>query len=180
MNHRLVESAGYGEAYTDSGFKVELVGNETMRANWGSIEPALRTAFTGSDYNIPGYTDDNPVDFTLRGIEGKMGTGLKHVLTRDSAGQVLGGFFCIPTERTEHETDCDVGWVFLMPNLTSFRDRLAIMDSMVGLVIETVRSAGYQRMVTKMGTAAGAKSLKRYSINHEPTAEEKNRWVLIL
>jgi len=182
MNHHpTVGSANSGEHYTNPGFSVELVDSETMRENWESIETALYAAFTGADYSIPDYTVDNPVNFTRKGIDGQLGTGLHHVLTRSNDGQVLGGIFCIPTERVEHETDCDVGWVFITPDIASFRDRLAIMDTMVGLVLDTVRNAGYKRMVTKMGTTAGGKSLsKRYGLNHEPIAGEENRWVMIL
>jgi len=163
--------------------EVLFLTNEKMEARWEAIEAALRAAFRGARFIDPGYTDDTPVDHTRDGIHGKLrdGLGLGHVLAVDG-DRVLGGFFCIPTERTPDEIEndvrwCDVGWVFVSHDAPR-EHRAWIMDTMLARAYAALKEAGFEQIVSNMGTRAGAKSLeKNYGFVDMSTDEQPNRWV---
>ena len=164
---------------TDS-FHVSLVDNNVMSERWDEVEAALRTAFAGSEYIDEGYGIDNPINFTRAGVDGKLGQNMGHALATNGADRIIGGIFCIPTTRPANINETDVGWVFLIPDISP-RTRLQVMDALVDTLATTLDTAGYQSVVTNMGTQAGADSLSiRYGITPAPIEGKPNRWVATL
>lgn len=158
-------------------FNIVFVDGLAMQARWEDVEFALRRTFKGAAFNDDGYTVENPVQFTRAGVDGCLGPGLKHLLALGEIGEVLGGFFCVPTLRTEKQTSCDIGWLFVVPELEHAAQR-RMVDSLVQQALQAVKEAGFERIVTNMGTLAGAKSFGRhYGFVHSPTTEKSNRWV---
>ncbi|WP_331742820.1 hypothetical protein [Kitasatospora sp. NBC_01300] len=157
--------------------EIRLVDEHFMKARWDDIETTLRRTFRDSSFNDSGYTVDNPVDFTRSAVHGGLGPGIKHLVALDDSGHLMGGFFCIPTERGEGQEATDIGWFFSVPELD--RDhRRAMVDAFVERMFQTLREAGFKRIETNMGTPAGAKALgQRYGFVHAPTAEHANRWL---
>ncbi|MER6046644.1 hypothetical protein ABT168_04095 [Streptomyces sp. NPDC001793] len=157
--------------------EIRLVDEHFMKARWDDIESTLRHTFENSQFNDDGYTVDNPVDFTRSAIEGGLGPSVKHLVALDDSGKMLGGFFCIPTERKEGQEATDLGWFFVVPEVD--RDtRREIVDTFLERVFQMLRDAGFKRIESNMGTPAGAKSLgRRYGFVHAPTAEWSNRWL---
>jgi len=162
--------------------EVLFLTNEEMGARWEAIEAALRAAFRGARFIDSGYTLDTPVKHTRKGIDGELrgGLGLGHVLAVDG-DRVLGGLFCVPTERTPDEITrdvrwCDVGWVFVSHDAER-DDRAWIMDTLLKRAFAALREAGFEQIVTNMGTRAGAQSLGSYGFVDKSTDEQPNRWV---
>lgn len=158
--------------------EILLVDESFMKRRWDDIETALRHSFEHSQFNDDGYTADNPVNFTRNGIEGRLGPGIKHLVALDGKGMVLGGLFCVQTERLEgQEAATDVGWLFALPEID--RDtRRQMVDTFFERLFQTLRDAGFKRIETNLGTLAGSKSLsRRYGFVHAPTSEQTNRWI---
>jgi hypothetical protein len=52
------------------------------------------------------------------------------------------------------------------------------MDGLVACVRTTIMGAGYNRLVTRMGSVEGARMFeRRYNIVHDPLPDQPNRWV---
>jgi hypothetical protein len=156
---------------------IVFVDGLAMQARWEDIEFALRRTFKDAVFNDDGYTVENPIQFTRAGVDGRLGPGLKHLLALDEMGEVLGGFFCVPTQRTEGRASCDIGWLFVVSELDRATQR-RMVDSLVQQALQAVKEAGFERIVTNMGTLAGAKSLgQHYGFVHSPTTEKSNHWI---
>ena len=57
------------------------------------------------------------------------------------------------------------------------RFRHEVMNAIINKVHEVTKSAGFKRIITEMGTEAGAKFLcKKHNYVHTPTENQQNRW----
>ncbi|MFD8477912.1 hypothetical protein [Kitasatospora sp. NPDC059673] len=155
--------------------RIVLADAEFMKSRWDDVLSALNSAFADSVFNDAGYTADNPVAFTRAGVDGKLGPGMKHVLALGTREAVVGGWFCIPTARTTDATECDAGWIFVVPGMERAARR-QLVDRIVEMGFQTMRDAGFRYVVSNMGTPAGAKSMSRYGFVHQPIEGKQNRW----
>lgn len=125
--------------------EIMLVDASFMKDRWDDIESALRRSFEDSQSNDEGYTADNPVEFTRSAVEGKMGSGVKHLVAVDETGKVIGGFFCIHTVRKEGQEATDAGWIFAVPELDR-EPRREMVDTFFERAFRTLRTAGFKRI----------------------------------
>ncbi|WP_438489960.1 GNAT family N-acetyltransferase [Streptomyces sp. S186] len=156
-------------------FEVRLLDGAGMRSCWDEVERMLRKAFESAQYNDEGYSIENPVHFTRAGVDGELGPGVKHVVAIEN-GALVGGFFCLPTRPNKGEKSCDVGWVFLAPDLPRAYRR-GVLDAIMERGFQTVKDGGFERIVSNMGTMAGSRALTRYGFVHSPVPGRQNRWV---
>ena len=52
-----------------------------------------------------------------------------------------------------------------------------MLDRLMNLVFDTLRSCGFEQIITDMGTARGAKVIGSRYFVHAPIPEKSNRWV---
>jgi len=143
-------------------FTVQLVSNKVMRRHWNTVENALIIAF--SDERIKflneNFTSERPIEHTREAVWRTDEPGMSHILSFDMNHQIAGGILCVPTIPNGREIT-DVGWFFLMPNV-GIKTRRELNDAMMDKLVSTLRTAGYKRIVTEMGTKAGAEICSRY------------------
>lgn len=159
-------------------FTVGLADNATIERHWGQVQETMRDAFDGATYFEEGRTVENGIRHIGRALKGELDCEVGHAVALDQrANEVVGGIFCVPTSRPEDRTDADIGWIFVGHDVP-IRVRPRVMDGLVACVMTTLVDAGYQRLVTRMGSVQGAKMLShRYSIAQEPLPGQPNRWV---
>ncbi|MFB6814333.1 hypothetical protein ACFCV8_07285 [Streptomyces sp. NPDC056347] len=157
-------------------FQVRILKEADILTRWGDVELALRKAFKGAHYNDAGYSSDNPVRFTRSGVDGDLGAGVVHLIAEDEMQEIVGGFFCLPTRSQKGDRSCDVGWVFLDPDLDR-RYRRGVLGAMMEKGFQIVKAGGFERIVSNMGTEAGSAALTRYGFEHSPVPGKWNRWV---
>jgi len=156
--------------------KVMLVDNNVVRERWPEIEAAVRDAFAPAEYSDPTKTTEDVLQYIQGGLDGKLRPALGHALAISAADKVVGAVFCVPTERKPGETSCDIGYIFTSPQVGG-HVRLDMLNRLMNLVFDTLRSCGFERIITDMGTVAGAKTIGRRFFVHAPTPEKSNRWV---
>lgn len=157
-------------------FKVVLVDNDVVRARWPEIEAAVRDAFAPAEYSDPAKTIENVLQYIQGGLDGRLRPALGHALAISATDEVVGAVFCVTTGREPGETSCDIGYIFTSPQVGG-RVRLDMLNRLMNLVFDTLRSCGFEWIITDMGTVAGAKAIGRRFFVHAPTAEKSNRWV---
>jgi hypothetical protein len=153
-----------------------LVDNNVVRKRWSETEAAVRDAFASAEFSDPKKTTKDVLQYIQGGLDGKLRSALGHVLAISEADKVVGAVFCVPTEREPGETSCDIGYIFTSPQV-SRPVRMDMLDRLMNLVFNTLRSCGFERIITDMGTVAGAKVIGRRYFVHAPTPEKSNRWV---
>lgn len=157
-------------------FKIVLVDNNVARERWPEIEATVRDAFAAAEFSDPTRTTESVLEYIQRGIDGRLRSVLGHVLAISATDKVVGAVFCVPTGREPGETSCDIGYIFTSPQVGG-RVRLDMLNRLMSLVFDTLRSCGFERIITDMGTVAGAKTIGRRYFVHAPTPEKSNRWV---
>jgi len=158
---------------------VKVVDQDFIKERWSEIESLITSVFKCSNFNDK-FTSERPLWHIQEGLNGSLGTGIKHVIALSSEDIILGAAFCIPTHRNEGETSCDLGW-FFVSNTISHVGRIRVTDGIGNKVYEELKKAGFNKIITEMGTEAGAKLMqKRHGYVHEPQGEKTNRWVKIL
>ena len=157
-------------------FKVVLVDNRVVRERWPGIEDAVRDAFAPAEFSDPKKTTEDVLQYIRRGLDGRLRSALGHVLAISATEKVVGAVFCVPTEREPGETSCDIGYIFTSLQVGG-RVRLDMLNRLMNLVFDTLRSCGFERIVTDMGTVAGAKTIGRRFFVHAPIPEKSNRWI---
>lgn len=161
---------------TGHDFKVVLVDNNVVRERWPEIEAAVRDAFAPAEFSDPAKTTEDVLEYIQRGLDGRLRSVLGHVLAISATDRVIGAVFCVPTGREPGETGCDIGYIFTSPQVGG-RVRLDMLNRLMNLVFDTLRSCGFERIITDMGTVAGAKVIGRRFFVHAPTPEKSNRWI---
>ncbi len=156
--------------------KIVLVDNNVVRDRWPEIEAVVRDAFATAEFSDPTKTTESVLQYIQRGLDGRLHSALGHVLAISTTDKVIGAVFCVPTEREPDETSCDIGYIFTSPQVGG-RVRLDMLNRLMNLVFDTLRSCGFERIITDMGTVAGAKTIGRRFFVHAPTLEKSNRWV---
>jgi len=156
--------------------KIVLVDNNVVVERWPEIETAVRDAFAAAEFSDPTRTTESVLQYIQRGLDGRLRSVLGHVLAISATDKVVGAVFCVPTGREPGETSCDIGYIFTSPQVGG-RVRLDMLNRLMSLVFDTLRSCGFERIVTDMGTVAGAKTIGRRFFVHAPTPEKSNRWV---
>lgn len=161
---------------------IRLVDSDFLINIWADVEATLRKTYAAADFSdefsAGGVESVNgPLDWTRSGINGALGREFKHLIALGQAGQIFGGIFCVPASRNEGETGCDVGWIFVVPEASPALRR-SILDEMMERLDNWLRECGFERIVTDVGTRAGAKSFSRYyGWVYSPLPEESNRWI---
>jgi hypothetical protein len=157
-------------------YEILLVANDFVQDRWEEISMLLKSAFTGA--TLPaGFSADRPAKHTWEELHKPGRDGLEHVVAVAEGGRLLGAIFCVPTQRPEEAITCDVGWFFTVATLPGSK-RLALSNAMVTRVHEVLAEAGYEAVVTEMGTEDGGIYLScRHGYVPAPTAERKNRWI---
>lgn len=167
-----------GEQTADGTFRVLIVDGATVIRRWDDIEAAMRHAFDGSAFN-DGFAVWRPLTHTREGAEGPGREKYRHALALNADDAIIGGFFRVPVQREPEETDADLGWFFAsVPDSDAGYSRRDVADEIVITANALSKRAGFSRIVTNMGTAAGARFLRdRHSYIHEPlTHDKQNRW----
>lgn len=160
-------------------FKILVVEHGFIKDRWPDVDSFVKHEFQDSNFN-DGFTVDRPFWHIQKGLDGKLGPGIKHVLALDPEETILAAAFCIPTHKGDGENSCDIGW-FLSSSELSRVQKVRVLDQVFDKVHEVTKAAGFQEIVTNMGTQEGAKYLgKRQGYIHQPNKEKANRWVKTL
>ncbi len=155
-------------------YKVEVVDSAFVLARWSEIDAILYRVFGDSQFNDK-FGRSRPKEHTLENLKEPYQEGIKHILAFDSNDNVLGAFFVIPTQKPEGKDDCDLGWMFTIELHQQLRHEVA--NAIVDKVHQVTQRAGFSRIITEMGTKAGARFLaKKHGYVHTPTEEKLNRW----
>jgi len=155
-------------------YRIEVVDHEYVLSRWREIEEILYRVFAESTFN-GSFGRTRPAEHTYKMVTEPYQEGIKHVMALDSNNDILGAFFAIPAYQPPGKEDCDLGWMFTIELHRRFRHE--VMDAIVNKVHEVTKSAGFKRIITEMGTEAGAKFLsKKYNYIHTPTENQHNRW----
>lgn len=154
---------------------IRLLSSTELLDRWPSVAPEIHGFFAGAAMNS-GWAEGRPAEHTRSVLTGQDSGKFVHALAIDATDEVRGALFCIPSLRQADE-DADPGWFSTSPKLAS-EDRRRLADNLWALAHEVMRCAGFSRVVTSMGTEAGARFLAtRHGYVHEPTEDEDNRWV---
>lgn len=172
----LTEDSNAVDGHTGREFKVVLVDNSELRERWPAVEAAVRDAFATAEFSDPAKTTESVLQYIQRGLDGRLHSALGHVLAITGADKIVGAVFCVPTEREPDEISCDIGYIFTSQEVGG-RVRLDMLNRLMSLVFKTLRTCGFERIITDMGTVAGAKAIGRRFFVHAPTPEKSNRWV---
>ena len=156
-------------------YNVRVVNNDYVKSRWNEIEEILYRVFSGSQFNSD-FKRTRPAEHTWLKMHEDSPENAGHVMAFDQNNEILGAFFVIPTFMPEGQEECDIGWMFTIELHRRFRHE--VLDSIVNMVHDTIRDAGFKRIVTEMGTDAGARFLaKKYGYIHKPTETQDNRWI---
>lgn len=174
---QIPETSG-GRLAVAPGFIVELADNAIIESRRDQVQSAMRAAFEGATYFEEGRTVENGIRHIGRALKGELDTEVGHAVAFNTdADEIVGGIFCVPTSRRPDQTDADIGWVFVGRDVPP-RVQLRVMDGLVACVRTTIMGAGYNRLVTRMGSVEGARMFeRRYNIVHDPLPDQPNRWV---
>jgi hypothetical protein len=160
-------------------YEIRLVSSGFVESRWDEISELLRAAFSGSTLS-EGFTAERPAQHTWEEIHKPGGSKLGHIVAIGRDGGLLGAAFCVPTDRLENETFCDLGWFFTDRTLPRSK-RARIVDDLARRVHEELAKSGYEAVVTEMGTKAGADYMGlRHGYVPAPLGEQKNRWIKCL
>jgi len=155
-------------------YKIEVVESEYVLNRWEEIEKILYRVFGDSNFN-DNFVRTRPAEHTYKNLTKSDQQGLKHIIALDLDDNILGAFFTIPSYKPKGKEDCDLGWMFTIELLPKFR--YEVMNTIIDKVHEVTRNAGFARIITEMGTEAGAKFLaKKHGYIHTPTPYKQNRW----
>ena len=155
-------------------YKIEIVDHQYILKRWQEIEAILYRVFGDSKFNS-NFVRTRPAEHTWKNLIEPYQEGLMHVIALDLDENILGAFFLIPSYQPEGKEDCDLGWMFAIELYPKFRHE--IISAITEKVHEITKNAGFKRIITEMGTEAGAKFLsKKYGYIHTPTPEQSNRW----
>jgi hypothetical protein len=162
-------------------FRIVVVDNQYVREEKDEITAAMSEAFQGATFIDPDYTPTTPVEKTYEVVEDLEDKWhMAHVLGRDAlSDRLIGGMFCVPTRpssSTEKETG--IGWIFMSREVRNRVVRHKLIHAMADMAINILIDAGYDRLVTQMGTEVGAATLQEpLGVTHEPLPSSENRWV---
>ena len=156
-------------------FTVKLVENQFVVNNWDNIEAIIRKVFTNSKFN-DNRDVKRPLSYTWDSVTKSPRKGLKHVIAFDEENNILGALFGVATEKKEEEKEFGMGWFFT--NHPVSEKRREIGDAIYITALDTLRKAGFERVVTNIGTKAGERFLsQRHGYVHKPIEGKENRWV---
>lgn len=159
-----------------TGLVIKVVDHDFLKARWPEVEAFIRYEFRDSGFN-DGFTVDRPLWHIHQGLDGHLGAGIKHVLALSEEEKLLAAAFCIPALQEDNQNSCDIGWFLASSDLSKIK-KVKALDQVFDAVHGTVKGAGFERIVTNMGTAEGAKYLgRRQGYVYQPTEEKNNRWV---
>ncbi|NEQ10957.1 MAG: hypothetical protein F6K37_35105 [Moorea sp. SIO4E2] len=155
-------------------YTIEVVDHQYILNRWKEIEAILYRVFGDSKFN-DNFLRTRPAEHTWKNITEPYQEGLVHIIALDLDENILGAFFVIPSYKPEGKEDCDLGWMFTIELYPKFRHE--IMSAIIYQVHEVTKNAGFKRIITEMGTEAGAKFLaKKNGYIHTPNTDKFNRW----
>ncbi len=140
------------------------------------LKTLIETAFEEAELNSP-FTASTPFDETWEIASRPPREGITHLLAINCEQQIVGGFFSIDTKCISENSDAECGWFFVMPDQPAYLRKSIALD-LCNVAHTLMRRAGYQRVVTMIGTKAGERFLQRYfGYEHQPIESEENRCV---
>jgi len=158
-------------------YEVRLVSGAFVEERWSEVSELLEAAFSNAVFLKPSSTAKRPALNTWERMHEPDARWLGHVLAVDRAGTILGGLFCLPIERPENETRCDLGWFFTAATLSGAQ-REAIGDAVMRKGHEELTKSSYEAVVTRMGTEAIAEFMTwRHRYLPAPLDDETDRWI---
>jgi hypothetical protein len=161
----------------ETAYHLVFLDGDALKERWVEVEAAIRWAFKDSEFNHELLTVEWPIRQTRDAVEGLLGPGYKHLVAVNGHGNIIGAIFNVPTRRDEDQVSTNFGWFFVSPEIDR-TTRRHILDELMANLFAILSEVGFERIVTGMGTRAGAKvASQRYGFTHEPTKEKYNRWV---
>lgn len=165
--------------------EIVVLRGEEVQERWSEVEEAMRKAFVGSEFN-DGCGVWRPLDCTMESSQPEVRSAYRHVVALHE-GKIVGAWFRIPVEKSHERDWCDPGWFFTSSEFDRrFSDgtgspRAQVADAIVNKAHEMMRAAGFTRIVTNMGTVAGARFMqRRHGYIHQPRPEKANTWLKVL
>ncbi len=145
-------------------YRIEVLDSEFVLNRWDEIKEILESVFRDSQFNGDSqygdkYSSNRPINHTWKNITEPYQEGLKHIIALDLDNNILGAFLVIPCSNPEGKESCDIGWFFTIELYPRFRHE--VMNAIIDKVHEVVKQAGFKRIITNMGTEAGAKFLSK-------------------
>ena len=158
-------------------YEYTFISSGQLNRSWAEVENALRRAF-GKGQFIGATSIEDPVNDTLMGARGDMGSRV-HLVATDSSGQIVAGWFNLP-DFPATGTTCGVGWFFIDPGIPR-SSRGAMIDLLWMETSGYLRFKGYVEIETTIGTEAGLRVLtERLGAIHRPIEGWQDRWVIEL
>jgi hypothetical protein len=156
-------------------YAVSNLGADQCEFRWPDFEAAIDDAFRGARF-MPGFDARSPLTHTLAGFADNLRDTYRHVVV-ETDDRLLGASFRVPAERPGDVLDADPGWFFIARDLPG-RVKIEVADALVAQSHQLMRMAGFTRVVTNMGTYAGAALLRRrHGYQPVPPGDQHNRWV---
>lgn len=157
-------------------FTINIIDNQKLVELWDSLKPLIYESFKSARFNS-GYTSHDVLLETETEIFVYKDLDTKHILAFNLANNVIGGLLCIYGDTILHTTECEVGWFFTTPNLSS-REKVIVGDEILKSTHSLAKRLGYDKIVTEIGTKEGEKFLsKRFGYYYSPLSQKKNRWI---
>lgn len=137
---------------------------------------AIKEAFAGAEF-CDGFGPDSPVQHSQAGIIGPERDVYRHVVARIRS-EIVGATFRVPVALPDGGgLDADPGWYFASPTL-GLRTQLLVAAALIEQSHRLMKEAGFARVVTNMGTRAGANYLeRRWGYVQCPVEGATNRWI---
>lgn len=157
---------------------IVVMGGAMAQTRWPEIRELIKYEFASSRFN-DGCDIWRPLESTQEALEEECWSTFCNVVALDAEKKIVGGWFRVPFMQSFGEGDCSPGWFFSSAELGTSRSLIA--DAIITEAHKVMKSGGFTRVVTNMGTVAGAKFLqRRHGYIHQPVQYKKNTWVKVL
>ena len=157
-------------------YTIEVVDHQYIINNEKNISDLLAIAFNGSQFNSK-YTVISPFEQTLKMSSNPPRKGIRHIISFNVDQEIIGALFSIDTICTNESYDANCGWFFTVPSL-EHDVRKEIAHSLWDKGHKLMKDGGLKRVVTKMGTEAGARFLaEHFGYVNNQTDIEVNCWI---
>jgi hypothetical protein len=163
----------------DRGISIFVLNSLEAERAWPELSVAIKEAFAGVEF-CDGFGPESPVEHSQAGIVGPERDVYRHVVARIRS-EVVGATFRVPVVLPEGGgLDADPGWYFTARTLGP-RAQTLVAAALIEQSHRLMKEAGFARVVTNMGTPAGANYLKRRWAYAQASAEGvTNRWIRLL
>jgi hypothetical protein len=158
-------------------YEVRLVTCAFVEDRSEEITDLLGAAFSDSSFLDSSTSPERPARDTWKEIHERGRSKLGHVIALSGDGKILGGLFCLPLDGSGNEIHCDVGWFFTARSVAGAQGE-EIGDAIMRRAHEELAKAGYEAVVTRMGTEEIARYMsERHRYLPAPIGDERDRWI---